>query len=142
MTRILTKIHILVAFITISVFLYTGSDMQRHVAPGSTTPLAMRDAMRANHVYIMFSALINLALGLYLVKSQEGWRNALRTLGSTIVIFGSPILIWTYFYEAGAGAAKRPIMMYTIIAMFTAMILHWLSRLAEESDDPQQSPAA
>ena len=118
------------------VFFYTGADMQRHVATDSQTPILIRNAMRANHVYIMFAALLNFALGLYLVDVKESWRRGLRCLGSIIIILGAPGLVGTYFFEAARGSPTRPVMTWIIIGLFAATIIHGISRLAEEEIIP------
>lgn len=151
MIGILSKIHIAIGLISIAVFLYTGSDMRRiikegdkaHKEAGVTVEKRLelveeRSGMRANHVYIMFTALINLALGLYLTDHKETWRRIARILGSVVVILGNPVLIATYFMEDKT-SVDRPIMTFTVIFIFSAVMLHGVSRLAEDPE-PETVP--
>lgn len=153
MIGILSKLHIAIGVISIAVFLYTGSDMRRiikeadkaHEVEGVTVEkrlelVEVRSGMRANHVYIMFTALINLALGLYLTDHRESWRRIARIIGSAVIIAGNPALIATYFMEDKA-TVDRPIMTFTVIFIFSAVLLHGVSRLAEDPE-PEATPQA
>lgn len=154
MIGILSKVHIAIGLISIAVFLYTGSDMRRIIketdkareAEGVTVEkrvelVEVRSGMRANHVYIMFTALINLALGFYLTDHKEAWRRIARIIGSLVIIVGNPVLIATYFMEDKA-TVDRPIMTFAVIFIFSAVLLHGVSRLAEDPEPELDGQAA
>jgi uncharacterized membrane protein YesL len=55
--------------------------------------------MRSRHIYILFSALIHILLGLYYQMSAATWRKALQITGSIFLIAASILLIYAFIYE-------------------------------------------
>ena len=62
-------------------------------------PPELRILMRSRHIYILFSALLHLALGAYLQISTEIWRKVLQMIGSILLIVASGWLIWGFINE-------------------------------------------
>lgn len=63
----------------------------------------LRLLMRSRHIYILFSALIHLALGSYMTLAADGLRRHAQLIGSGLLAAASGLLIWgfvaeTYYY--------------------------------------------
>ena len=59
------RAHLTLGFVTFLGFICTGVYLRLHQADLVDGPEAIRIAFRANHIYILMSALINLTLGVY-----------------------------------------------------------------------------
>ena len=62
-------------------------------------PQELRLLMRSRHIYILFSALIHLALGIYLQIRPQLWRRVLQYGGSAVLIASSVVLVWAWYVE-------------------------------------------
>ncbi len=62
-------------------------------------PPELRILMRSRHIYILFSALLHLILGVYLQISPVIWHKVLQILGSVLLIAASGFLIWGFIHE-------------------------------------------
>jgi hypothetical protein len=87
---------------------------------------------RSTHIYLLFSGLMNLALGLYLAPATATLPRRLQQLGSVLVLLGPLLLLAAFLREPFLGGLMRP---FTRPAVYTALMgmgLHWLSSLATE----------
>ena len=62
-------------------------------------PQDLRLLMRSRHIYILFSAIIHLTLGVYLQIRPQLPRRIFQYLGSAVLVFSSVLLIWAFFVE-------------------------------------------
>lgn len=62
-------------------------------------PQELRLLMRSRHVYILFNALIHLALGVYLQIRPAMWWRVLQYGGSATLAASSVLLIWAWRVE-------------------------------------------
>ena len=81
------------------VFVTTGRFMRWDFPDKEIIPPELRILMRSRHIYILFSALIHLALGIYLQISPQVWRKWLQIFGSILLILASGLLIWGFISE-------------------------------------------
>lgn len=81
------------------VFAVTGRFMRWDFPDKEIIPPELRILMRSRHIYILFSALIHLGLGVYLQISQKTWRKNLQIFGSVLLISASGLLIWGFVSE-------------------------------------------
>jgi hypothetical protein len=56
--------------------------------------------MRSRHIYILFSGLIHLVLGVYLQIRSAIWRRVLQYAGSVVLVISSGLLLWAFIVES------------------------------------------
>lgn len=92
-------LHLIFGVLLFIVFAVTGRFMRWDFPDKEIIPPELRILMRSRHIYILFSALIHLALGIYLQISQTAWRKVLQMFGSILLISASGLLIWGFISE-------------------------------------------
>lgn len=81
------------------VFVTTGKYMRVDFPDKDAIPQELRLLMRSRHIYILFSALIHLALGVYLQLRPQVWRKVVQIGGSAVLVLSSGFLIWAFVVE-------------------------------------------
>ena len=81
------------------VFAVTGRYMRVDFPDKDIIPQELRLLMRSRHIYILFSALIHLALGVYLQIRPQLWRRVLQYGGSAVLVASSVVLVWAWYAE-------------------------------------------
>ena len=81
------------------VFVTTGKFMRADFPDKDAIPQDLRLLMRSRHIYILFSALIHLVLGVYLRISADTRIKALQYAGSALLIVSSVFLVWAFVTE-------------------------------------------
>jgi NhaP-type Na+/H+ or K+/H+ antiporter len=132
-TRLRT-IHLLIGLLGIAIFLLTGQYMRHFIHGAMEQSDRLRFSTRANHVYILMSALLNLSLGSYFRLSVIRWRAWLQIIASSLIIIALGVLIGAFFYEPKDGL-HRPLTTPAIIASLTGVALHFLSTLRSEASN-------
>ena len=91
--------HLIFGFAMFIVFVTTGKYMRVDFPDKDIIPQDLRLLMRSRHIYILFSALIHLALGVYLTIRPQTWRRILQFGGSAVLVFSSAMLVWAFVVE-------------------------------------------
>ena len=91
--------HLIFGIIVFIVFVTTGKFMRVDFPDKDAIPQELRLLMRSRHIYILFSALIHLALGIYLQIRPQAWRQALQYFGSFVLVVSSGLLLWAFIVE-------------------------------------------
>lgn len=81
------------------VFLTTGKFMRWDFPDKEIIPQDLRILMRSRHIFILFSALLHLLLGIYLTIEPNLWRKVLQIIGSILLTIAGILLIWAFVYE-------------------------------------------
>jgi hypothetical protein len=55
--------------------------------------------MRSRHIYILFAALINIVLGVYLQLRPQMALKILQVVGSVVIAIGSVLLVYAWYVE-------------------------------------------
>lgn len=92
-------LHLIIGIIAFIAFITTGRFMRWDFPDKEIIPPELRILMRSRHIYILFSALLHLLLGVYLQISPKNWRKSLQILGSVLLIAASGFLIWGFVHE-------------------------------------------
>jgi len=117
-----------------AVVLFAGTGVYMHIRYNHLHGMndTTRLLFRSTHIYLLFSGLLNLALGLYLAPAAGALPRRLQQLGSVLVLLGPLLLLAAFLREPFLGGLMRP---FTRPAVYTALVgmgLHWLSSLATE----------
>lgn len=91
--------HLIFGIAMFIVFVTTGRFMRVDFPDKEAIPQELRLLMRSRHIYILFSALIHLALGVYLQIRPQVWRKVLQFGGSAVLVISSGFLVWAFVVE-------------------------------------------
>lgn len=92
-------LHLIFGVLLFFVFTTTGSFMRADFPDKEAIPQELRLLMRSRHIYILFSALIHIALGVYLQVRPEIVRRILQYSGSAFLFASSVLLVWAFVNE-------------------------------------------
>ena len=92
-------VHLTFGLLLFIVFATTGSYMRSDFPDKDAIPQELRLLMRSRHIYILFSALIHLSLGVYMQLRPEVGRKILQIAGSAFLFLSSGLLVWAFVVE-------------------------------------------
>ncbi len=118
------RLHVVTGFVAIAVFLGTGVHMKIHVQSLDTTT---RLLLRSSHIYLLFAALLNLALGLREESVQRGWRVWLRRAGSMPVMIAPVLFLLAFCREPWLEDLKRPFVLPGVICCLAGVFCHLIT---------------
>lgn len=121
-------LHIVVGWVTVTVFLATGLFM-RLGYPGVATPdLAHRVFFRTHHLYLLASALVNLLAGSSLRNAQgQAQRPRLALAASTSMLAAPPLLLLGFATEHLTSALRGEATSFGWYALAAGVVLHLLA---------------
>jgi hypothetical protein len=96
------RLHLVMGLLAVLAFLASGQYMDLGHDHLRGLDDGTRLLFRSTHIYLLFTALLNLALGLYLVESAPGWRRWIQRLGSAAVFIAPPLVGAGFFDRAVA----------------------------------------
>jgi hypothetical protein len=119
-------LHLIVGLVFLAGFLASGQYMALGYDHLHGLDDATRLLFRSTHIYLLFAALLNLALGLYLPEGPAGWRCWLRWTGSLLILMAPPLLVAGFLTEPWLSGLDRPYSKPAIYASLAGMVLHLL----------------
>jgi hypothetical protein len=125
--------HLVFGIIMFVVFVTTGKFMRIDFPDKDAIPLDLRLLMRSRHIYILFSALIHLSLGVYTQMRPETWRRILQYTGSLILIISSVLLVWAFITETYSLQHFSSISRYGIYASLAGVGLHLIGGISGQN---------
>lgn len=120
--------HLIFGIVLFVVFLATGRFMRMDFPDKDIIPQELRLLMRSRHIYILFSSLIHILLGLYLRMHEDVWRKCLQVFGSILLFLASALLIWAFVFETYSAKHFSEISRYGLYASLAGTIFHLLSQ--------------
>ena len=109
--------------------------MRLHFPEAYESNESIRFLYRANHIYILFSALINIAIGLNLPHQPLSWKRKLQTAGSLLLMTAPVLLIWAFFTEPTRGTVDRPLTHLGIVLTLLGIIAHLVTRFGAHQNN-------
>ena len=129
------RVHLLLGLTLVVIFLLTGQYME--YVHNRLLPDGPRLLYRSRHIYILFNALINLCLGIYLSGRTPGWRRTLQSVGSVLVLLAPALLLAGFFYEPVRGPNHTMIAPLGIFATTAGVLLHLFSGMRRQEKGTQ-----
>ena len=123
--------HFVFGVAVLVIFLLTGQYMDRYFHHLVGMPDGPRLLYRTRHIFILFSGLLNVGIGTYLVPRTARWRRILQGLGSVLIVLASLLLILAFFYDTTRGDLRAPLSHYGIYAIALGTLFHLFSGLSE-----------
>ena len=125
MKAYLKKAHLIAGLVALVIFPLTGMYMRRYLADEFLASDRFRFSVRANHIYILLSSLIQISFGSYLrVSEKQRWAN-LQTLASFLLLASTTLVIAAFFLESKTGFV-RPLTLSGMISAAVGTLLHAL----------------
>jgi hypothetical protein len=122
------RLHLVVGVAGVVAFLLQGQYMDRWLGHLEGMDHLPRMLYRSGHIYLLFSALLNVVLGLYGSDGHTSSRSA--TVGSALILIAPILLLLGFFTEAARTDLERPFSRLAIYASFAGVILHALATRA------------
>ena len=119
-------IHLIFGLLLFVIFTQTGSFMRADFPDKEAISQELRLLMRSRHIYILFSALIHLALGTYMRMSAAGSQRLLQYAGSLMLTGSSVLLVWAFVTETYSLQHFSDISRYGIYTALAGVGLHVL----------------
>ena len=91
--------HLILGLALFVVFMITGSYMRADFPDKDVIPQELRLLMRSRHIYILFNALIHIALGVYLQIRPRLWQRLTQYGGSIALTAASVFLVLAWRTE-------------------------------------------
>ena len=130
----LAKSHIVTGIVTVVVFLGTGLYMRANFPALYESNEVIRYLFRANHVYILFSGLLNIVLGTYVVYHDAGWRRKLQLLGSWLLLAVPVVFIVAFIVEPPQASPMRPLTLIGAFATLVGIVAHMVGGRSLRND--------
>jgi hypothetical protein len=127
------RLHLLLGLTLIVIFLLTGQYME--YVHNRLLPDGPRLLYRSRHIYILFSAFINVCLGIYLSGRTPGWRRTLQIVGSVLILLAPGLLLAGFFFEPNRGPNRTVLAPLGIFATAAGMLLHLFSGIPRREKD-------
>lgn len=126
-------LHLIFGLVLFIVFTQTGAFMRADFPDKEAIPQEFRMLMRSRHIYILFSALIHIVLGIYYRRAAERWRSAVQYLGSAMLILSSALLLAAFVTETYYDRAFSDVSRYGIYTSLAGVVLHMLGGVTREN---------
>ena len=118
--------HMIFGIVLFFVFTQTGAYMRVDFPDKDVIPQDLRLLMRSRHIYILFSSLIHVALGVYMRMSPETSQRLLQYAGSFVLAGSSVLLVWAFVTETYSLQHFSDISRYGIYTALAGVGLHVL----------------
>ncbi|HEX5055730.1 MAG TPA: hypothetical protein VFX02_04445 [Gammaproteobacteria bacterium] len=121
--------HYIIGALTLILFIISGQYMGL-VYQGFSNPElyghneAVRFLFRANHIYLLLPALLNLLLGSYLTLAPERGRRIAQYIGSGLLLLSTVLLLAAFIIEPPQASPERPWTFYGLSALLGGALLH------------------
>ena len=122
-------LHLIFGIVLFFVFTTTGSYMRADFPDKSLISPELRILMRSRHIYILFSALIHLALGIYIQLRPELLRRILQFGGTAVLVFSSILLVWAFVVETYDLQHFSNLSRYGIYLSLAGIVMHLIGGL-------------
>ncbi|MBI2620174.1 MAG: hypothetical protein HYW57_08845 [Ignavibacteriales bacterium] len=136
----LNRIHLTTGMSTVIVFLGTGLYMRMNFPQLYDENEAIRYLFRANHVYILFSGLLNILLGLYGSFSGLQKRRRLQIAGSWMLLLAVPFFVAAFVFEPPLALPYRPLTLAGAVTAFVGTMLHLIGGYRKPEDQKKETP--
>ena len=121
------RLHLVVGFVALAAFLASGQYMDLAYDHLRGLDDATRLLFRSTHIYLLFSALLNLVLGLYGTGGSPGWRCWLRRVGSALLLAAPSLFVAGFLTEPWLSGLERPFSRPALYASLAGVLLHAVS---------------
>ena len=124
------RLHLIFGVLVFVAFVITGRYMRVDFPDKDIIPQELRLLMRSRHIYILFSALIHISLGVYFQIRPEMWQRVLQYFGSFLLVLSSGLLLWGFIFETYVTQHFSDISRYGIYTSLAGVGFHLIGGLS------------
>ncbi len=133
---ILKKIHFYFGLIIFAGFVFTGLYMRLNLAHVPHENIPVRMMFRANHIYILFAALLHLVISFVNINSNK---KSLGLTGSILSIAATITLFISFFIDPITNSLQRELTRFSIYGLLAGTVLLLLNfKLSNKNKRTQQ----
>jgi hypothetical protein len=117
------RVHLILGIAGVVAFLASGQYMHHrwdHLSGMADRP---RLLFRSAHIYLLFSSLLNLLLGIYWTRGRTGVRRGLQAVGSVLLAIGPVLFILAFLREPWLDDLARPFARWGIYGSAAGVVL-------------------
>ena len=142
LSKYIARSHLIFGIIVFIIFLITGRFMRLDFPDKDIIPPDLRLLMRSRHIYILFSALIHISLGVYMQIRPQTWRRVLQYLGSFLLVVSSGLLLWGFIFETYVIQHFSDISRYGIYTSLAGVVAHLIGGVRAKKWNTDQTDKA
>jgi hypothetical protein len=109
--------------------------MDKHFNHMVGVPEAPRLLYRTRHIFILFSGLLNLVIGVYFTYRKENWRRTIQLVGSLFIFAASFLFVIGFFYEPNLSNLRTPLSHDGAYLIAAGAVLHVISGVKSRMKD-------
>jgi len=117
-------VHLTSGILAFLVFLASGIYMRMIFPDVYSENESIRFLFRANHIYILFSALLNVSLGMYVTGSVLPPLKLMHQSGSLLVALSPILFVIAFLVEPLQASPSRPLTIIGVFATTVGLGLH------------------
>ncbi len=121
------RLHLIVGLAAVGAFLVSGQYMRAHFPEAYLGNESIRYLLRANHIYILMSGLINLLAALVVKPVGSAWRVAVSWASTAVLLTAPGLLAAGFWIEAVSGMAIRRFTFYGVVSLIAGVVLAHIS---------------
>ena len=121
-------VHLLIGVVGLAAFAETGQHMDLQLDHLVGMPDGPRALYRSAHIYILLSALLHFALGLYLEGSPTLPGRLVQLLGSMLLFAALIGFLFGFYVETPPAEVERPIVRLSIYWTLAGVLIHGAER--------------
>jgi hypothetical protein len=133
--NLLRRIHLVAGVVALVAFILSGQYMRYVYAHNESVEAATRLMFRSAHIYLLYGALLNMAVGSYLRPSTASHIRRVQIIGSIGIIAVPVLLSVSLLAESHDIAHFRPIAVAAIYVSLASCLLHFAASLGGKVHD-------
>nr|WP_158651798.1 hypothetical protein [Marinobacterium profundum] len=126
---LLRCLHLAVGLLSLLAFLLAGLYLYLELPDSSDVPQGYSMLYRANHIYLLCAALLNVQLGCYLNVLNFPLARGLQWIGSLLLLLAPALLLLAIFDEPVQSGPELPYTLPALVALFAGVTLHATARV-------------
>ena len=126
------RAHLVVGLASFVAFLLTGQYMDRWLGHLEAMADLPRMLYRSGHIYLLFTALLNVVLGLYMADAGNGSARVLARAGSLLILAAPVLLLIGFDREPSRTDYERPYARLAIYGSAAGVLGHLLAQRKSE----------
>lgn len=123
--------HLTFGILLFVVFTVTGRYMRVDFPDQDAIDQFLRVLMRSRHIYILFSSLIHISLGVYMQLRPQAWRKAVQIAGSVALVTASVLLVYAWRVETYDLQQFSDLSREGIYLSLAGVVLHMIGGLSQ-----------
>lgn len=121
--------HLVIRLLLFWIFTVTGQYMRADFPDKGDMDQILRILMRSRHIYILFSSLIHIVLGVYLVLRPSLAQRIFQFIGSALLVTSSGLLLWAFVVESYQTHHYTDISRWGLYTALAGVIAHLIGGL-------------